>query len=359
MLLLNPGPVTLTERVRRSLLQADLCHREPEFYDLQDEARARLLAVHQLDPTEWSAVLMTASGTAAVESMLAALVPETGRVLVVENGVYGERMAQICSRYRIAHERIIGSWMDAPDLVSIASTLDTGAGKERFTHLAVVHHETTTGRLNDLHSLASLCQTRAVKLLVDGVSSFGAEKIDFVDGTLAAVAATANKCLHGVPGASFVIARRDALKHAVSRAYYLDLGRLAGLQDQRNTPFTPAVHVYYALVEALREFADQGGRLARYDRYAALADQVRRGLAALGIEGALPHGQSSAVLRAYRLPSGITYPVLHDALKADGFVIYAGQGNLSKTLFRISTMGDLASSDIERLIESVARVLRP
>jgi 2-aminoethylphosphonate-pyruvate transaminase len=358
MLLLNPGPVTLTERVRRSLLQPDLCHREPEFYDLQDEARARLLAVHELDPKEWSAVLMTASGTAAVESMIAALVPETGRVLVVENGVYGERMAQICSRYRIAHERIIGSWMDAPDLASIASKLDAGAGKERVTHLAVVHHETTTGRLNDLKSLANLCRSRSVKLLVDGVSSFGAEQIDFADGTLAAVAATANKCLHGVPGASFVIARRGALNEAVSRTYYLDLGRLAVLQDQRNTPFTPAVHVYYALVEALREFAEQGGRSARYDRYAALADQVRRGLAALGIEGVLPHGQSSVVLRSYRLPSGITYPVLHDALKADGYVIYAGQGDLSKTLFRVSTMGNLGSSDIERLGESVARVLR-
>ena len=358
MLLLNPGPVTLTERVRRSLLQPDLCHRESEFYDLQDEARARLLAVYQLDPKEWSAVLMTASGTAAVESMMAALVPETGRVLVVENGVYGERMAQICSRYRIAHERISGPWMDAPDLAGIAATLDARAGEPPFTHLAVVHHETTTGRLNDLNSLANLCRSRSVKLLVDGVSSFGAEKIDFADATLAAVAATANKCLHGVPGASFVIARRSALKGAVSRAYYLDLGRLSVLQDQRNTPFTPAVHVYYALVEALREFADQGGRSARYERYARLADQVRRGLAALGIDGVLPHEQSSVVLRSYRLPAGITYPVLHDALKADGFVIYAGQGDLSKTLFRISTMGDLTSSDLERLIEAVARAIR-
>jgi 2-aminoethylphosphonate-pyruvate transaminase len=358
MLLLNPGPVSLTERVRRSLLQMDLCHRESEFYDLQDEARARLLAVHQLDPGEWSAVLMTASGTAAVESMLAALVPETGRVLVVENGVYGERMAQICSRYRIAHERLIGSWIDAPNLASIASKLDARAGEQRFTHLAVVHHETTTGRLNDLNALAGLCRSHAVKLLVDGVSSFGAERIDFADVTLTAVAATANKCLHGVPGASFVLARRSALQGAASRAFYLDLGRLAILQDQRSTPFTPAVHVYYALVEALREFAEQGGRPARYERYALLADQVRRGFAALGIEGVLPHEQSSVVLRSYQLPAGVTYPVLHDALKADGFVIYAGQGDLSKTLFRISTMGDLTSSDIERLIESVARVPR-
>jgi 2-aminoethylphosphonate-pyruvate transaminase len=358
MLLLNPGPVTLTQRVRRSLLQADLCHRESEFYDLQDEARARLLAVHQLDPKEWSAVLMTASGTAAVESMMAALVPQTGRVLVVENGVYGERIAQICSRYGISHERMIGSWMVAPDIAGIAAKLDARTGEERFTHLAVVHHETTTGRLNDLNSLANLCRSRSVKLLVDGVSSFGAEKIDFADLTVAGVAATANKCLHGVPGVSFVIARRSALKDAVGRAYYLDLGRLSVLQDQRNTPFTPAVHVYYALVEALREFAEQGGRPARYERYAMLAEQVRRGLAALGIEAVLPQEQSSVVLRSYRLPSGITYPVLHDALKADGFVIYAGQGDLSKTLFRISTMGDLTSSDIDRLIESVARVLR-
>ena len=86
-----------------------------------------------------------------------------------------------------------------------------------------------------------------------------------------------------------------------------------------------------------------------------LADQVRRGLASLGVEGVLPHEQSSVVLRSYHLPSGVSYPLLHDGLKADGFVIYAGQGDLSKTLFRISTMGDLTSSDIERLIESVAR----
>jgi 2-aminoethylphosphonate-pyruvate transaminase len=358
MLLLNPGPVTLSERVRRSLLQPDLCHRESEFYDLQDEARARLLATHHLNPDEWSAVLMTASGTAAVESLMAALVPQTGRVLIVENGVYGERITQICSRYRIAHDRTIGSWMDAPDLAAITSKLDAWAGGGRFTHIAVVHHETTTGRLNNLKSLTDLCRSRSVKLLVDGVSSFGAEQIDFEDQTLTAVAATANKCLHGVPGAAFVIARRAALEQAVSRTYYLDLGRLALLQDQRNTPFTPAVHVYYALVEALREYADQGGRSARYDRYARLADRVRSGLAALGVEAVLPPEQSSVVLRSYRLPAGMTYPVLHDGLKANGFVIYAGQGDLSKTLFRISTMGELAPSDMDRLVDCVARVLR-
>jgi 2-aminoethylphosphonate-pyruvate transaminase len=358
MLLLNPGPVSLSERVRRSMLQPDLCHRESEFFDLQDDARARLLATYALDAHIWSAVLMTASGTAAVESMVAALAPQDGRLLVVENGVYGERIAQICAQYRIAHDRIVGDWMQAPDLAAIVARLDGARAHERFTHLAVVHHETTTGRLNDLEALGRLCRARAVSLLVDGVSSFGAEVIDFAEPALAAIAATANKCLHGVPGASFVIVRRSALVAAASRTFYLDLGRLARLQDQRNTPFTPAVHVYYALVEALREYSEQGGRAARYRRYARLAEQARAGLAALGIEAALPPGESSVVLRAYRLPAGRSYAELHHALKAEGFVIYAGQGALSSTLFRISTMGEIDAADIERLLRCVARLLR-
>lgn len=357
MLLLNPGPVTLTERVRKSLLQPDLCHRESEFFDLQDEARRRLLSVYALDPALWAAVLITGSGTAAVESMVAAVVPASGRLLIVENGVYGERVAQICAQYRMAHERVIGDWMQPPDLAGIAARLDGGAQGNRFTHLAVVHHETTTGRLNDLVPLGELCRARGVQMLVDGVSSFGAEAIDFGDDSIAAVAATANKCLHGVPGASFVIVRRAALAHAASRTYYLDLGRLASLQDQRGTPFTPAVHAYYALVEALREFTDQGGRAVRYGHYAALAEQVRAGLATRGIQAAIPPEQSSVVLRAYQLPAGLTYEVLHDSLKSDGFVIYAGQGDLSKTLFRISTMGNLTSADIDRLLSCFARLL--
>jgi 2-aminoethylphosphonate-pyruvate transaminase len=356
MLLLNPGPVTLSERVRRSLLQPDLCHRESEFFDLQDEARGRLLGTYGLDSRSWAAVLMTASGTAAVESMVAALVPARGRLLIAENGVYGERIAQICAQYSIAHERLVGEWMQPIDAATVAARLgDATAG---FTHLAVVHHETTTGRLNDLRELCDLCRKFGVGLLVDAVSSFGAEAIDFADQALFAVAATANKCLHGVPGAAFVVARREVIESAASRTYYLDLKRLMKLQEARNTPFTPAVHAYYALVEALREFEEQGGRPARYQRYAQLAERVRLGLAELGVKSVLPAAQSSVVLRSYFLPPNLTYPQLHDALKAEGFVIYAGQGGLAKSLFRISTMGQLLDADIERLISCFARSLR-
>jgi 2-aminoethylphosphonate-pyruvate transaminase len=353
MLLLNPGPVTLTERVRCSLLQPDLCHRESEFFDLQDEARQRLLDVHALDSAVWAATLISASGTGAVESMIASLVPADGRLLVVENGVYGDRMTQICVQYGIAHQRLAGDWMRAPDWDAVAARLDQGS----FSHVALVHHETTTGRLNDLSALAEVCRIRGVGLLSDCVSSFGAEEIDFANPSLEAVAGTANKCLHGVPGVSFVIARRTALARAARRTYYLDLGRLARLQDERGTPFTPAVHACYGLVEALREFADEGGRSARHRRYAVLAERVRSGLAERGIEGAIPARESSVVLRAYRLPALMTYTMLHDALKAEGFVIYAGQSHLTATLFRISTMGNVSLGDVDRLLQCVARLV--
>jgi 2-aminoethylphosphonate-pyruvate transaminase len=358
MILLNPGPVTLSARVRASLQGPDLCHREPEFFDLQDELRTGLLAVYGFDPAEWSAVLLSGSGTAAVESMLTSLIPESGSVLIAENGVYGERMAQICARFRIAHERLPGDWLQGLDLNKLERRLAAGAAGARFTHVAVVHHETTSGRLNPLGPLSALCRAHGVGLLVDAVSSFGAEEIDVAEESLVALAATANKCLHGVPGVSFVVARRSALAKASGRGFYLDLARLARLQDERNTPFTPAVQSCYALAEALREFREQGGRRARHARYAALAEQVRAGLAALKVSAVLPPEESSVVLRSYRLPVNVSYLALHDALKQEGFVIYAGQGGLAQSIFRIANMGEVTAGDLQRMLHALAGSLR-
>jgi 2-aminoethylphosphonate-pyruvate transaminase len=355
MRLLNPGPVSLTERVRQSLLGPDLCHRESEFFDLQDEIRRRLLAVYELDPQQWSAVLLTGSGTAAVESMLTALVPDDGKVLVVENGVYGERMTQIAARYGVAHGIVRHDWVGGIDLSAVSARL---ADEPGFTHVAVVHHETTTGRLNDLEGLDRLCRERGVRLLIDGVSSFGAEWIDFGSSSTAAVAATANKCLHGVPGVAFVVVRRDQLESAVARSYYLDLTRLQRMQDGRDTPFTPAVHVCYALAEALAEHQESGGWEARRKTYQKRAGQVADMLASLGAPPLLLENESSAVLRAFRIPPTTTYAELHDALKADGFVIYAGQGALSSEIFRVAVMGDLSESDMDRLALAFDRAIR-
>jgi 2-aminoethylphosphonate-pyruvate transaminase len=355
MRLLNPGPVSLTERVRQSMLRPDLCHRESEFFDLQAEIRRRLLAVYELDPDEWTAVLMTGSGTAAVESMLTALVPGDGRLLIIENGVYGERMTQIAARYGVNHGVVRHDWLAGIDLAAVEARLDDEPG---FTHVAVVHHETTTGRLNDLAGLEQLCRNRGVRVLVDGVSSFGAEWIGFESPSTAAVAATANKCLHGVPGVAFSVVRRAELDRAATRSYYLDLTRLAQLQDKRDTPFTPAVHACYAFAEALAELEECGGWAARHSTYHKRASRVTDVLASLAVPPLLLDHESSVVLRAYRIPATTTYGELHDVLKAAGFVIYAGQGALASEIFRVAVMGDLSEADMDELAVAFRGVLR-
>ncbi len=354
MLLLNPGPVTLSEGVRQALLGPDLCHREPEFSELQERIRARLLRVHDLDPAAWAAVLLTGSGTSAMEAMLTSLAPEAGHLLVIENGVYGERLSRIAAIHGIPHTRMHHDWGAPVDDRKLAELLAAGA----YSHIAVVHHETTTGRLNDLATIAELARAHGVALLVDAVSSFGAEAIDFVGNGIVACAATANKCLHGVPGVSFVILRRAALKVDAPRprTLYLDLASYLEQQDQGGTPFTQSVQVFYALDQALAEFFEAGGWRARRAHYRALAAQVRAGLRELGICALLPEGESSCVLHAYHLPRGIDYRHLHDRLKAAGFIIYAGQGALSRTLFRISTMGALDAHDMDRLLAAMARI---
>ncbi len=352
MILLNPGPVSLSARVRAALLSPDLCHREPEFADLQDDIRARLLEVYDLPAEHYAAVLLTGSGTAAVEAMLTSLIPETGELLVLENGVYGERLARIAEVHGIRHRRVRHAWQDALDMDRIAEAIKQHPS---LTHIALVHHETTTGRLNALAEVGALCKAHGLGLLVDAVSSFGAEVLEFDGSGVTACAATANKCLHGVPGVSFVVLSRAALADPdlPARSLYLDLRSYCEAQDRRSTPYTQSVQVFYALREALAELDEEGGRQARQERYRRRLGIVRDGLASLGIAPLLPREDSSVVLNAFHLPAGIAYTELHDRLKDQGFVIYAGQGELARTLFRVSAMGAVTEADMERFVAAV------
>lgn len=353
-LLLNPGPVTLSQRVRKAMLQPDLCHREPEFSHLQDRIREKLLNVYALPDKDWAAVMLTGSGTAAVEAMLTSLVPEDGKLLIIENGVYGERMTKMAGIYGIKHERLHHPWGKKIDLEALESNLAKGD----YTHIAVVHHETTTGRLNPLAEISTLCKSYRVQILLDSVSSYGAERLDFSDWPVAGCAATANKCLHGVPGCCFVIVNRNAVgSETARRTLYLDLGEYLKQQDAGGTPYTQSVQCFYALDAALDEMEAAGGQLQRQRTYLGHMQIIRDGLLALGIKPLMDVSESSCVLHAYYLPTGFSYERLHDALKAAGFIIYAGQGDLAKTLFRVSAMGDISKEDMQRLVAVFAELL--
>ena len=353
-ILLNPGPVTLSERVRAALLGPDLCHRESEFANLQDGLRRKLLEVYALPSTAWAAALLTGSGTAAVEAMIASMVPRDGRLLVVENGVYGERMTRIAETYGITVTRVATAWGERLDL----NAIDQALRANRPSHLAVVHHETTTGRLNDLAALGALCRESNVEILLDGVSSFGAEPLDFGAWHIAACAATANKCLHGVPGTAFVVLNRSALEKAqVTRSVYFDLREYVARQDGHGTPFTQSVQTFYALDAAVDEFLEAGGWRARQTLFRQRMATIRTTLEALGVRALLSEQETSCVLHAFELPTGRTYQALHDALKARGFIIYAGQGALSERVFRVSAMGDISAADLARLCRALQDVL--
>jgi 2-aminoethylphosphonate-pyruvate transaminase len=356
LVLLNPGPVNLSERVRQALQKPDLCHREAEFATLQASIRRRLLQVYGLDNADWAAVLLTGSGTAAVEAMITSCMPRGGRLLVMINGVYGERIKTMAERSGIPVAIAASDWLSPLNLDAAREQL------ERYpdvTHVAAVHHETTTGRLNAIDPLAALCREFKRPLLLDAVSSFGAETINFDRWPIAACAATANKCLHGVPGASFVIVNRQAFAEAgaPARSLYLDLAGYLAQQDAGGTPFTQSVQAFYALDEALGEFMDAGGVAARQQTYRQRIERIRAKLGALGVAGLLPQADSSCVLQAFQLPQALGYEALHDGLKSRGFVIYAGQGRLAAGMFRISMMGDIGESDLLRLEQALSEVL--
>ena len=350
--LLNPGPVTLSERVRSAMLGEDLCHREPEFAALQNEIRKRLGAVYPQAARNFTAVLLAGSGTAAVEAMVGSLVPRDGEALVVANGVYGERMAAMLRAQGKTAHVAASEWTEPMNLGAVERIL---AEERGVTHVLAAHHETTTGRLNDLPALGAICRRYGAPLLLDCVSSFGAEEIDFDGWNLEACAGTANKCLHGAPGVSFALARKAALETRRSGAtsLYLDLFRHYAEQSKGSTPFTMPAHVCYALAEALRELEDGGGWRARRGRYVALSRRVFEGLREQGVSPLLDITEpSSSVLTAYRIPAGYDYKSLHEFLKAAGFVIYAGQGRFNQEIFRIAVMGAINSVDVARLLAS-------
>jgi 2-aminoethylphosphonate-pyruvate transaminase len=355
--LLNPGPVTLSDRVRKALLGPDLCHREPEFAALQAEVRSRLERVYGDSADAYTAVLFTGSGTAAVEAMVGSLLPRAGKALVVENGVYGERITSMLQAQGKSYDTVRSPWTAGIDLERVVQKL---AEDRRITHVIAVHHETTTGRLNDVTALGELCRARDVALLLDGVSSFAGERLNFANWNLEGIASTANKCLHGVPGICFVLVRRSALEERRSGAcsIYLDVFRNHQEQCKGYPLFTPAVQSMYALREALHELEDLGGLHQRHEHYRQLSRLLRDGVHRRGVELLLPEERCySSVLTSFRLPARVKFNDLYLRCKEAGYVIYPGQQALQESIFRIAVMGDLTRGDMEGFLDAFDKAI--
>jgi 2-aminoethylphosphonate-pyruvate transaminase len=353
--LLNPGPVNVHPAVRTALAYADVCHREPESIRLLTDVRRKATMVCRGDAGHTS-VLLAGSGTAALEAAVSSIVPPDGKILILDNGNYGERLYRIAAVHGIPHVRMQFGWTRPIDVAEVDRTL---AADPAITHVGLVHHETSTGMRNPLRAIGDVVARHGRSLAVDAISSLGAEEFDMVADHVDWCVGTANKCLEGLPGVSFVCAPRsalDALGNVPPRTFYLDLyGHYVG-QDQRGAPlFTPAMQVLYAFDAALDLMLDEGVA-ARAARYATLATRIRAGLAARGLTFLLPPEHRSNSVTNVLVPDGVSYPDLHDGLKNEGYVVYGVQEQLGE-VFRVANMGRLDTDDIDGFLAALDRVL--
>lgn len=363
MILLNPGPANTTETVKRALVCEDVCPRERSFGDVMGRVSRQLVQVvlpdghRDGDDAEHVAVLIGGSGTAAVEAAIASAVPADGRLLVVDNGAYGTRIAQIAAAYGIAHDVEAFPWGDPHDVERVIARLES----RRYTQLAVVHHETTTGMLNPVEPFAAPCRALGVELIVDAMSSYAGVPIDLRRIGADYLMSSANKCIQGMAGLSFVICRRAGLERMrvpPGRSFYLNLREQQRFfEKEHQMRFTPPVQVINALAQALEEYFAEG-RLARWARYEACFAVLDEGVRGLGFRRLLPERWLSKILTAYVEPDhpAYGYDRLHDALFARGFTIYPGKGAKEAT-FRLANMGAITPDDLRAFVAALGETI--
>jgi len=353
--LLNPGPVNVTERVRQALLKPDLCHREKEFSDLMRSIRSKLTRAFKIN-IQYIPVLVTGSGTAALEMAVSSCLSENRAILVIRNGVYGERIAAMAEAYRLNTLCMDYPWGEPPKLFEVEQALKQNPDIEV---VALVHHETTTGLLNPVHEIGQLAKKYNKRFLVDSISGLAGDELDFQRAEVDFCAGTANKCLQGLPGVSFVFVRKTELPRLEvipERSRYFNLVQNLKAQEKGDTLFTPAVQIHYALDAALDELIEETVH-KRIRRYAEAARMLREGFREMGLKFVVDEKYLSNTLTALKLPEGLTYKPLHAYLKKKGFVIYAGQKQLSDSIFRIANMGDITQEEFQALLDTLKNFL--
>jgi 2-aminoethylphosphonate-pyruvate transaminase len=360
-LLFTPGPLTTSASVKAAMLR-DAGSRDREFLQTVREIRERLLDIGgAASPTSGGAyecVLMQGSGTFAIESVISSAIPREGKLLVLMNGAYGRRIAQMARVHGIETETV-----DTPEnrTISPGAVAERLAASRGITHVAVVHCETTTGIVNPIEAIGAVVEPAGAAYIVDAMSSFGAIPVDLSAAHVDFLISSANKCIEGVPGFGFVLARRGRLLEAKGRARTLSLdlyAQWAGLESDGQFRFTPPTHVLLAFRQALLELEAEGGVAGRAARYSANRAALMRGMAEMGIEAYLAPGDQSCIITTFRYPAhpAFRFEEFYERLSDLGFIIYPGKLT-AEPCFRIGTIGHLSPFDIDTLLAAMRRVL--
>jgi 2-aminoethylphosphonate-pyruvate transaminase len=352
-LLLTPGPLSTTKTVKAAMLR-DWCTWDDDYNGITQGIRAELARL--ATPADgYTAVLMQGSGTFCVEAAIGTAVPPDGALLVVANGAYGVRMADTARRLRIRVLSQDSGEARPIDLALLDRTLGSDPG---ITHVAVVHGETTTGMLNPVDAVGQIVQAHKRRFIVDAMSTFGGIPLDMAAMGADFLISSANKCIQGVPGFGFVIARREEIERTKGQARSLSLDLYDQWREMETKGgkwrFTSPTHVVRAFAQALKELEEEGGVEARHRRYRENHRILVEEMGWLNFACLLPREYQSPIITTFLSPAhpGYSFPAFYAAIKKRGFVIYPGKVTALDT-FRIGTIGDVHPADIRRLVAAV------
>ncbi len=346
--LLNPGPATTTDTVKMAQIVPDICPREKEFAEKMARFRRDILGVVHADPKEYTSVLFCGSGTICIDVCVNSLLPEGKKMLVVDNGAYSSRAAEVCRCYGLPHIDLKSSVYDIPDLKAVEETLETNPD------IAVVyccHHETGTGVLNPIREIGALAHRHGAVMIADTTSSLGMIPIDVERDNIDFCMASAQKGIMAMTGLSFVIGRTaevDKSKDYPVRSFYCNLyQQYAGFEKNGEMRFTPPVQTVYAALQGLKEYYAEG-ETPKYERHLRVNRAIHEGVARLGLKEAIkPEIQSGLVVSVlYPNDPAWDFGKVHDYCYERGFTIYPGKISSSDT-FRLCSLGAINEADIK------------
>jgi 2-aminoethylphosphonate-pyruvate transaminase len=351
--LLTPGPLTTTTAVREQML-VDRCTWDDEYKQITQKIRRQLLEIAGVSPEEYSAVLLQGSGSFGVEAVLGTVLGESDKCLIVTNGAYGERMVAMASRLGLSHVVYQVAYNSSPSARDIEALL---AADSMITHIAMVHCETTTGILNPLDKIAALANSQGKTLIVDAMSSFGGVEIPVQELGIDFLVSSANKCIQGVPGFCFVLAKRLKLLDCEGNARSLSLDlydQWKHMDKDGKWRFTSPTHVVAAFSKALDELAEEGGVSARYARYRSNNQLLRNLLQELGFAAYIEESLQSPIITTFLFPQvDFDFDEFYHYVKERGFVLYPGKLTDFDT-FRIGNIGEIYEEDIRQLCAIIA-----
>ncbi|XP_078001341.1 bifunctional phosphonoacetaldehyde hydrolase/aminoethylphosphonate transaminase-like [Glandiceps talaboti] len=356
--LFTPGPLGVSLTTRQAMLR-DVGSRDIEFIEIIKFIRSKLLEVAGVSTDNFTCVPMQGSGTFAIEAVISTTVPrKSGKILILENGSYGKRIAKMCEIHGIDKMVLHFPEDQCVDIQKVEECLQSNV----FTNIAIIHCETTSGVLNDVSKVGNLIRkyNPAASYIVDAMSSFGAVPLDLTDSSVDYLVSSANKCIEGVPGFAYVIAKTDKLLSCKGIARSLSLNLLEqyeGFEENSLFRFTPPTHVMLAFNQALLELEAEGGVLGRAKRYKQNNETVRSGMEKLGFQQFVNDKDQSYIITTYLYPShpNFDFKEFTTRLSNKGQVIYPGKKTTVDS-FRIGNIGHLFPEDMMKLLQCIEEV---